>query len=52
MQYSGQLPWDPITVDVYASIAESDRTSLYEDDTLTTAYRQGQFLNDGDYNLG
>ena len=43
MQYSGQLPWDPITVDVYASIAENDRTSLYEDDTLTTAYRQGQY---------
>lgn len=43
MQYTGQLPWDPITLDVYPSTTESDQTSLYEDDTLTTAYQQGQF---------
>ena len=42
MQYTGQLPWDPITLDVYPSTTESDQTSLYEDDTLTTAYQQGQ----------
>jgi alpha-glucosidase (family GH31 glycosyl hydrolase) len=43
MQYTGQLPWDPITLDVYPNPTESDQTSLYEDDTLTTAYKQGQY---------
>lgn len=43
MQYTGQLPWDPITLDVYPSTTETDQTSLYEDDTLTTNYQQGQF---------
>jgi hypothetical protein len=43
MAYTGQLPWDPITLDVYSSTTESDQTSLYEDDTLTTAYKQGQY---------
>jgi alpha-glucosidase (family GH31 glycosyl hydrolase) len=43
MQYTGQLPWDPITLDVYPSTTETDRSSLYEDDTLTTAYQQGAF---------
>ena len=45
MQYTGQIPWDPITLDVYPSTTETDRTTLYEDDTLTTAYQQGQFRN-------
>jgi hypothetical protein len=43
MQYTGQLPWDPVTLDVYPSTTETDQTSLYEDDTVTTAYKQGQF---------
>ncbi len=43
MQYTGELPWDAITLDAYPSATESDRTSLYEDDTLTTAYQQGQY---------
>jgi alpha-glucosidase (family GH31 glycosyl hydrolase) len=43
MQYTGQLPWDPVTLDVYPSTTETDQTTLYEDDTLTTAYQQGQF---------
>lgn len=42
MQYTGQLPWDPVTLDVYPSTTESDQTALYEDDQLTTAYQQGQ----------
>ena len=42
MQFTGQLPWDPITLDVYPSTTEADQTSLYEDDGLTTAYQQGQ----------
>ncbi len=43
MQYTGQLPWDPVTLDVYPSTTETDQTLLYEDDTLTTAYQQGRF---------
>lgn len=43
MAYTGQLPWDPITLDVYPSTTEIEQTSLYEDDTLTTAYKQGQY---------
>jgi Glycosyl hydrolases family 31/PA14 domain/Domain of unknown function (DUF5110) len=43
MQYTGQLPWNPITLDAYPSATEASQTTLYEDDTLTTAYKQGQF---------
>ncbi|HEU5069419.1 MAG TPA: TIM-barrel domain-containing protein [Verrucomicrobiae bacterium] len=43
MEYTGQLPWDPVTLDVYPSTTETDQTTLYEDDTLTTAYQAGQF---------
>ncbi|HXI72846.1 MAG TPA: TIM-barrel domain-containing protein [Verrucomicrobiae bacterium] len=43
MQYTGQLPWSPVTLDAYPSTTEVDQTTLYEDDTLTTAYKQGQF---------
>ncbi|HEY9510846.1 MAG TPA: TIM-barrel domain-containing protein [Verrucomicrobiae bacterium] len=43
MQFTSERPWSPITLDVYASTAETNRTSLYEDDTLTTAYKSGQF---------
>lgn len=43
MQYTGQLPWDPVTLDAYPNTTETAQTSLYEDDTLTTAYQRGQF---------
>ena len=43
MQYTGQLPWNPVTLDIYPSTTEASETTLYEDDTLTTAYQQGQF---------
>jgi len=43
MQYTGQFPWDPVTLDVYPSTTETDQTTLYEDDTVTTAYQQGEF---------
>jgi hypothetical protein len=45
MQYTGQLPWSPVTLDAYPSTTETNSTLLYEDDTLTTAYKQGQFRN-------
>jgi hypothetical protein len=43
MQYTGQISWDPVTLDVYPSTTETDHSSLYEDDTVTTAYQQGKF---------
>jgi hypothetical protein len=43
MQYTGQLPWDPITLDLYPHAGDTSQTSLYEDDTLTTGYQHGQF---------
>jgi len=43
MQYTGELPWDPITLDVYPSASETSRVTLYEDDTVTTAYQHGAF---------
>jgi len=45
MQYTRQLPWSPITLDAYPSTTETNSTLLYEDDTLTTAYKHGQFRN-------
>jgi hypothetical protein len=44
MQYTGEKPWNPITLDVYPS-AETASATLYEDDRLTTAYKNGQFRN-------
>jgi hypothetical protein len=43
MQYTGERPWDPITLDLYPHSGETNQTILYEDDTLTTAYREGRF---------
>jgi PA14 domain/Glycosyl hydrolases family 31 TIM-barrel domain/Domain of unknown function (DUF5110) len=43
MQYTGEKPWNPITLDLYPRVAETNHASLYEDDTLTTAYRHGAF---------
>ncbi|HTB84161.1 MAG TPA: TIM-barrel domain-containing protein [Candidatus Sulfotelmatobacter sp.] len=45
MQFTGQLPWSPVTLDAYPGSTETGQTTLYEDDTLTTAYKQGQFRN-------
>jgi hypothetical protein len=46
MQYTGQLPWNPVTLDLYPRDGETTNgTTLYEDDTLTTAYQRGKFRN-------
>jgi hypothetical protein len=45
MQYTGQRPWNPITLDLYPLGTETNSATLYEDDTLTTAYRRGEFRN-------
>ncbi len=68
MQFTGEKPWNPITLDLYpragapstasARTGESDHhagtvpgapghATLYEDDTLTTAYQRGEFRNTG-----
>jgi alpha-glucosidase (family GH31 glycosyl hydrolase) len=43
MQFTGQLPWNPITLDIYPHAGETNSATLYEDDTTTTAYQRGQF---------
>jgi hypothetical protein len=45
MQYTGQSPWDPVTLDLYPRAGETNAATLYEDDTLTTAYQRGEFRN-------
>lgn len=44
MDYTGEKPWDPITVDIYPAWAgELTTATLYEDDTTTTDYERGLF---------
>jgi hypothetical protein len=43
LSYTGQKPWDSITLDLYPSPDETNSATLYEDDTITTAYQRGQF---------
>lgn len=43
-QYAGEKPWNPITLDFYPAVQPGSAT-LYEDDTLTAAYKKGQFRN-------
>jgi hypothetical protein len=45
MQYTGEKPWNPITLDLYPRASETNHATLYEDDTLTTAYQRGEFRN-------
>jgi len=45
MQYTGEKPWDPVTLDCYPYAGETNSAVLYEDDTLTTAYQRGDFRN-------
>ncbi len=43
MDYTGDAPWDPITLDVYPDPGVLNGATLYEDDTTTTGYQRGQF---------
>jgi hypothetical protein len=45
MQFTGEKPWNPITLDLYPRSGETNTANLYEDDTLTTAYQRGEFRN-------
>jgi Domain of unknown function (DUF5110)/PA14 domain len=44
MQYTSAQPWNPITLDIYPA-GKTASATLYEDDTLTAAYKTGQFRN-------
>jgi len=41
MDYVGEKPTDPLTFDVYPDAQGAARTSLYEDDGVSPAYRNG-----------
>lgn len=43
MQFTGEKPWDRVTLDVYPQSGQSNQAMLYEDDTTTTAYQRGEF---------
>jgi hypothetical protein len=43
MQFTGEKPWSPVTLDVYPLAGAPASTTLYEDDTRTVAYRRGEF---------
>jgi hypothetical protein len=43
MQFTGEKPWSPVTLDIYPRSGETSETILYEDDTLTTAYKRGEY---------
>ncbi len=43
MNYIGEKPWDPITFNIYPDDRGSASTTLYEDDGVSNAYRQGAF---------
>jgi hypothetical protein len=43
MQYTGEKPWSPLTLDLYPCAGETDQATIYEDDTVTTAYQRGEF---------
>jgi len=43
MNYIGEKPQDPITFNIYPDDAGSAATTLYEDDGVSNAYRQGAF---------
>ena len=43
MDFTGQKPWTPLTLDVYPQSGETNSTILYEDDGQTTAYQADKF---------
>ncbi|GKU30564.1 TIM-barrel domain-containing protein [Clostridium folliculivorans] len=43
MSYTGEKPWDPITLDLYPSVVNEAKAHLYEDDTQSNNYKNGAF---------
>ena len=47
MNYVGEKPANPVEFEIYPDAHGEASTSLYEDDGLTEAYRQGNFRQTG-----
>jgi hypothetical protein len=45
MQFTGEKPWSPVTLDIYAQPLCGNVANLYEDDTKTIGYQHGEFRN-------
>ncbi len=43
MQFTGEKPWSPLTLDLYPRTAGTNSADIYEDDRQTTAYQHGEF---------
>lgn len=43
MSYTGEKPWDPVTLDLYPSVLNEAKGQLYEDDTESNDYKDGAF---------
>jgi len=43
MAYTGEKPWDPITIDAYVPESGSVKRELYEDDGISNDYKSGKF---------
>ncbi len=43
MEYTGQHPWDAITIEAYPAASGSSKQLLYEDDGISNAYVEGHF---------
>ena len=41
MQFTGEKPWNPITLDIYPHPVQVAKAELYEDDHVSNAYRRG-----------
>ncbi|MFM2294232.1 MAG: hypothetical protein RLZZ350_645 [Verrucomicrobiota bacterium] len=43
MQFTGEKPWSPLTLDCYPQPGATDTATLYEDDGRTIAHTRGEF---------
>jgi alpha-glucosidase (family GH31 glycosyl hydrolase) len=43
MSYTGEKPWDPVTLDLHPSVVNEAKGNLYEDDTESNDYKNGAF---------
>lgn len=43
IQYTGERPWDTIALEAFPAKSGSTSATVYEDDTLTTAYQNGAY---------
>ncbi|MDR1093625.1 MAG: DUF5110 domain-containing protein [Clostridiales bacterium] len=43
MSHTGEKDWSKMSLDVYPSAAQKAKTTIYEDDTATQAYKDGKY---------